>query len=113
MLYKLYVYVYIKIVQSREILYNWYLVYQINELKNSKDVVNIITRLNIDTTDGIIHFLTSFFRVYGCHIKESTLKRLNELRKTADGLHNHEEYAIILLWSCIIEASSQKLIDFK
>lgn len=113
MFYDLYLYIYTKINQTRQTFHYWFLVYQINDLKSSKDVINIITGLKLDTIDEIITFLSSFFRIYGCYIKESTIQRLNELRKAANGLHNNEEYAIILLWSCIVEVNSQHLIDFQ
>tara|TARA_X000000950_G_scaffold192614_1_gene232356 strand:- start:135 stop:464 length:330 start_codon:yes stop_codon:yes gene_type:complete len=109
----MYAYVFSTIQNTRELFFNWYLVYRINAIVTKEDVVNVVIGLNLTTTDEMAQFLTSFFSVYGCHIKESTLKNLNELRKETDSSHNQEEFALVLLWTCIIEASSRKLIDFK
>ena len=89
------------------------LVNKFNSIHNIKDVINFITYVcDNKSTEYTVEALTDFIITNADHIHESTIKRLSDIAKQYDGTNGKEGYAIALVWSCVVAATCNHVLNF-
>ena len=94
--------------------YNKNPVKQLNNIRTKKDVLTFIQDVAKEThgTETMVEKLVFLIENNSESIRESTIHRISRLSQECKECNDIHDYAITLLWSCIVNASAENVLLF-
>ena len=87
---------------------------QLNSIKTKEDVLVFIKDVAAETngTETMAEKLVELIEENAESIRETTIVRLSKLAQETKECNDMHSYAIMMLWSCVVSATSERVLLF-